>query len=160
MHLNKRPYGVGMVEVLVALVVIGIGMLGIAALYVTALQAKTTSLSRLKAITLANDLADRIRANRSGGTAYDTTVTTTPADKKCADTTTAAVDCNAADMASNDLFQWQSAITATGSLPGSAPSGSVSVVAGTATSPTVYTITINWSEPTAPNQSYQLMVQI
>ena len=156
MYIKKAACGVGMVEVLVALVVIGIGMLGIAALYVTALQAKTTSLSRLKAITLANDMADRIRGNRLAATAYDTSVTT-PANKQCADTTAVAVDCVASDMAANDLFQWQSAITS--SLPGS-PSSSVSVVANTSSSPAIYTITINWSEPTAPSQSYKLMIQI
>ena len=148
-----------MVEVLVALVVIGIGMLGIASLYVITLQAKTTSLSRFQAVTLATDIADRIRANRTAATSYDTSATT-PANKGCADTTTAATPCSAADMAANDLWQWRNSISAT--LPGpktgsGATTGTVSVVAGT---PATYTIVITWSEPTSASLSYTLTEQI
>lgn len=56
--------GIGLIEVLVALVILAVGMLGIASLYVTTLQAKITAQSRMQAINLADDMADRIRANR------------------------------------------------------------------------------------------------
>ena len=54
-----------MVEVLVALVVLAIGLLGIAALYLNSLQAGRTAVYRTEAINLAADLADRIRMNRT-----------------------------------------------------------------------------------------------
>lgn len=146
--------GVGMVEVLVALVVLGAGMLGMASLYVEAMRAKTTALSRTQAVNLANDIADRIRANRTATTAYDTSVAT-PANKGCTDSSVVAVNCSVADMAANDLWQWKASIAAT--LPGTS-SGTLGVDSSTA--PALYTVTIKWSEPTTGNQTYVLKVQI
>ena len=162
MLMRKATCGVGMVEVLVAVVVIGIGLLGIASLYVVTLQAKTTSLSRFQAITLANDIADRIRANRSAETVYDTSITTAPVSKSCAAVSTTASTCSNTDMAINDLYLWQAEIAKT--LPGN-PTGTIAVTAkvptGTLTYiPAIYTIKINWSEPTSAGLSYTLVVQI
>jgi type IV pilus assembly protein PilV len=68
----RKQRGISLVESLVALVVMSVGMLGIASLYVTSLQTSRSALTRAQAINLANDMADRIRANSRGGTAYDT----------------------------------------------------------------------------------------
>ena len=57
--------GFTIVEALVALVVLAVGMLGIASLYVTTLRASGSATSRMQAINLAGDLGDRIRANRT-----------------------------------------------------------------------------------------------
>ena len=57
--------GFSIVEALVALVVLSVGMLGIAALYVESLRAGRTAVYRTQAVNLAADMADRIRANRS-----------------------------------------------------------------------------------------------
>ena len=56
--------GFTLVEVLVALVVMSVGMLGIAALYLEGLRAGRTALYRTTAVNLAADMADRIRANQ------------------------------------------------------------------------------------------------
>ena len=64
--------GFGLVESLVALVVISVGMIGIAALYGQGLRASTTALARTRAVNLASDMADRIRANRRGEAGYNT----------------------------------------------------------------------------------------
>ncbi len=53
-----------MVEALVALVVIAVGMLGIAGLYLSSLQASRSAKLRSHAVELASSIADRIRANR------------------------------------------------------------------------------------------------
>ena len=55
--------GFTLVEVLIALVIMSVGMLGIAGLYVHTMQAGRTSILRHHAVTLAGDIADRIRAN-------------------------------------------------------------------------------------------------
>ncbi len=65
--------GVTMVEALVALVVLSIGLLGIAGLFVESLRNSRTALFRTHAANLAGDIADRIRANGNGRDAYDTT---------------------------------------------------------------------------------------
>jgi type IV pilus assembly protein PilV len=141
-----RTQGVGMVEVLVALVVLSIGMLGTASLYVAALQAKTTALSRMQAVNLASDLADRIRANRKAGNGYALTTAQTwssaPA-PNCVEGAAAAVACTAAQMANMDLYLWSNSVTET--LPGSAER-SVAVTAPTATTAGIYVITLNWTE--------------
>ena len=64
-----------MVEVLVAMVVLSVGLLGIAALYVTALQSGSSAIARMQAVNIATDLADRIRGNRAAVANYDTNVT-------------------------------------------------------------------------------------
>ena len=59
----KFNQGFSLVEVLVALVVVSVGMLGIAGLYVNGMQAGRTATFSHHAVTLAGDVADRIRAN-------------------------------------------------------------------------------------------------
>jgi type IV pilus assembly protein PilV len=145
--------GFTLVEALVALVVLAVGMLGIASLYVTTLRASGSATSRMQAINLAGDLGDRIRANRTARAAY--------AGAAAANGTTCigtGVTCTAAQMAAHDLFVWQAAIQQ--ALPG-APVGTVTV--NTATTPTTYQITVSWVESgqTAANaQSYTLSMQI
>lgn len=151
MYATRTQRGFTIVEALVALVVLAVGMLGIASLYVTTLRASGSATSRMQAITLAGDLGDRIRANRMAGTAYAGTA---------GDTLTACigtgVTCTATQMAAHDLAVWQAAIQA--ALPG-APAGGVTV--DTATTPTTYQITVSWveaGETTA--QNYTLSMQI
>ncbi|MCG8370161.1 MAG: type IV pilus modification protein PilV, partial [Proteobacteria bacterium] len=62
--------GFSLVEVLIALIIMSVGMLGIAGLYVQSMQAGRTSMLRHHAVTLAGDIADRIRANPAAGAAY------------------------------------------------------------------------------------------
>ena len=62
----KRHRGVSLIEVLVALLVLSIGLLGVAALQVVALRSNHGSFVRGQAVLLASDMADRMRANRLG----------------------------------------------------------------------------------------------
>ncbi len=61
--IGRRVRGFTLVEVLIALIIMSVGMLGIAGLYVQSMQAGRTSMLRHHAVTLAGDIADRIRAN-------------------------------------------------------------------------------------------------
>jgi len=60
----SRQNGFTLVETLVALVVLAVGMLGIAGLYVEGLRLNRTAIYRTQAVELAADMAERIRANR------------------------------------------------------------------------------------------------
>ena len=150
-RLTRAAKGFSIVEVLVALVVLGVGMLGIAGLYVVSLRSSGSAISRMQAVNLASDLADRIRANRNAREAYADEA----ADHECVG---AEVTCSAVDMATHDLFLWEQQIEAT---LGSTATGAVEVTA--ASTPTLrrYTITVQWNEPgqTEP-LSYQLRMQI
>ena len=67
--MRARTGGFSIVEALVALVVLSVGMLGIAALYVESLRAGRSAVYHTQAVNLAADMADRIRANRMAGAA-------------------------------------------------------------------------------------------
>lgn len=73
--LGKRQRGMSMIELLVAVLVMGIGVLGITALQMVSLQNNRAALYRAEAVQLAYDMMDRIRANPAGasvaGEAYD-----------------------------------------------------------------------------------------
>jgi type IV pilus assembly protein PilV len=144
----KTVAGVGLVEVMVALVVLSIGLLGTATLYVSSMQAKATALSRLHAINLAADIADRIRANRKAGAAYQLSdaaaSTTTTMPYNCVQTTsTAAVQCSAANMAAVDLALWNNSIAKL--MPDTAKR-SIAVTAATTSTSAIYLITLTWNE--------------
>jgi type IV pilus assembly protein PilV len=152
----KARRGFSLVEVLVALVVLSIGLLGAARLFVVTLQGNASAESRLLALNLAEDIADRIRANRSAGTAYAGTPATS---NTCATgAISATVVCTPAAMAANDLYLWQQSITNT-LAPGS--TGTITVIPGTAGAPSSYGITLNWPEQsTGQTLTYTLNVQI
>jgi len=157
---NRSALGVGMVEVLVAVVVIGVGMLGIASLYVTTLQAKTTALSRLKAVNLAYDIADRIRANPTAGNAYAVSSGTT---LTAPSQTCLATDCTPAQIAAADLYAWSTQITsASNGLPGgSYVKRSISFTNRTATTPQIFKIDLIWREASTASSDlkYSMTVQ-
>lgn len=136
--------GFSLLEVMIALVIMSIGMLGIAGLYVNSLQAGRTAMFRHNAIILASDVADRIRANRTAGIAYiDPVGNYNMCDK--------AVECDEAAMAANDIFLWQQQADAT------LPDGEVEVLFDDTGPVWTYTINVGWSEP---NEDLDYSVEI
>ncbi|ENW83561.1 type IV pilus modification protein PilV [Acinetobacter sp. ANC 3929] len=59
----KKQQGVGLVEILVALVLLAISVLGFAALQLRAIDASFEANKQVLATTIARDLAERMRAN-------------------------------------------------------------------------------------------------
>jgi type IV pilus assembly protein PilV len=147
---NSRAQGFSLVEAMVALVVLAVGMLGIAGLYVTTLRSGGGAINRMQAVGLAEDLADRIRANRTANVAYQGAA----ANNNCYGA--GAVDCAPALMAANDLFVWQQQVTNPQTLPGGA--GNVAVAG--AAPPYTYTITVSWTEQGGLVLNYVLTLQI
>src|SRR5689334_18144577 len=98
-----RARGVTIVEMLVALVVLSIGMLGVAALFAVTLRSSGSAIQRTLAVDLASDIADRIRANRRAGEAYS--ADPIAADEKCIGES--AISCSPEEMARNDVWQWR-----------------------------------------------------
>lgn len=66
MQVEHHQQGMGLVEVLVALLLLAIGILGFALLQVKALDSSIEASKRIQAMSLAKDIAERIRANQDG----------------------------------------------------------------------------------------------
>jgi type IV pilus assembly protein PilV len=79
-HQLPSARGFTLVEVLVTLVIMSIGLLGLAALQLTSLKANHGSATRTQAVYLAYDIIDRMRANPTAVTAgsYNTTIGAVP----------------------------------------------------------------------------------
>lgn len=148
-HLWKGNQGFSMLEALVAVVVIAVGLLGVAVLYVEGLKAERTSVYRTTAVVLASEMADRIRVNPTGLADYAGAA----ANNGCRN---GAGDCTAAEMAADDLFWWQQDLAQR--LPPGA-NGTVTVAPGAISDQ--YTITVTWSEAgyTTP-RSYAVTILI
>jgi type IV pilus assembly protein PilV len=144
---KNRTAGFTLVESLVALVVLAVGMLGVAALYIEGLRAERTSVYHTTAVNLAADIADRIRGNRTAGVAYAAGA----ANNNCVN---GGADCAPAVLAADDVFVWQQDVVA--GLPGG--TGNIAVAAG---APNTYTITVSWAEAgQAALVNYILDIQI
>lgn len=64
-------HGVGLVEVLIALLILAIGVLGFIALQYRAVEATSESGARIQAINISRDLAERMRVNRGAANVYE-----------------------------------------------------------------------------------------
>jgi len=144
---HRRQTGFSLVEVLITLVIMSVGMLGIAGLYVQGMQAGRTSMFRHHAVTLAGDVADRIRANPTAAAAY------TDADGANNNCVLGGIDCIPAEMAANDIFQWKA--QAAEMLPG----GDVTIVLDNGVMPPSYSITVSWDEP-GELQTYVITIAV
>lgn len=100
----KHQAGVGMLEILVTLLVLGVGFLGMAALQANALKLGHSAAIRTQASILSYDIIDRMRANKDMASAgnYDITL----GDAGGSVTTCETAGCTPAQMATYDKFQW------------------------------------------------------
>lgn len=100
----KSQKGVGLIEVLVALLLLGVGILGFVALQYRAVEATSEAINRVQAINIARDMAERIRVNRDAINTYKSETET--ADKQSAFATDCiTTNCTAVDMADFDVSQ-------------------------------------------------------
>ena len=143
-----RTNGFSLVEVLVALVVVSVGMLGIAGLYVNGLKAGRTAMFSHQAVTLAGDVADRIRANPRAGAAYHGN--SNGVNHNC---TASGSNCDAVQMAATDTFFWQQQADAV------LPEGEVEVQFNGGANPPEYTIKVIWNEPGEP-RNFEIMIPV
>ena len=142
----RKDSGFTLVEALIALIILSVGMLGIAGLYVHSMQAGRTSLFRHHAVTLAGDAADRIRANPRAAASYALAGT----NNNCVG---GGFDCTPAQMAANDIFLWDQQAADT------LPNGTVTIVFDNGVVPPTYQITIAWDEP-GENLSYSIIIPV
>jgi type IV pilus assembly protein PilV len=145
---GPRPAGgFTLLEVLIALLVMSIGLLGIGKMMMLSARANDSAYMRTQATALAYTMLDAMRANRVAAISqgYDT-AQVVPAQLACA---TAAPGCTSGQVAQNDTFLWNQALAT------ELPNGAGTVVTVTAPdkvtgAPNITaTITVTWSDRVA-----------
>ncbi len=144
---QRSQTGFSLIEAMVSLVVVSVGMIGIASLYGQGLGAGRTALSRTQAVNLASDMADRIRVNRKGAADYGGIA----ANNAC-DPPGVAV-CTPTLMAQHDLWVWTNQVAV------QLPAG-VGVVQYANTIPPTYTINVTWQETGLGAVTYQMVIRV
>ena len=148
---HSATSGFTLVEALVSLIILSVGMLGIAGLFVESVRSSRTALLRTQAVNLVADMGDRIRANAAARAAYATGgYGAGPATHDCAPSAVSVgANCTLQELAEDDLARWIAAVR--NALP-----GSVADPAGTAVeffpganvnSTDRYRISVSWREP-------------
>lgn len=149
---NRKTYsGYSLVEVLISLLVLSVGLLGLAALQTTGMRFNHSSYTRTQAAFQVYDIVDRMRVNKTGtaGNAHanydDVTLSATGTSNDCV-----ANACTSAQLAQDDIYLWK---TATARL---LPEGQATICRGTfnstftscsvSTSGSIYHIMVRWKE--------------
>lgn len=124
MNIMRKQNGFSMLEALVTLLIVSLGLLGIAGIIANSLKVNQGAQARSQASWLANDIIDRMRANRTTAEAGAYTL----------------ASCAAApaggSVANDDLSQWCAAVAA------ELPSGTGSV----ALAVSKVTVTVQWDD--------------
>ena len=131
-----KQSGITMIEVLVAVLILAIGLLGVAGLQSISLKNTADVFFEQQAMSSAQDLTNRIMANQdaaSSGDYADAPPTAAPS------TDCSSTACSSAEMAAWDLWQWNDALT---NGFGSPPSAAASVTWDSAKE--AYEIAITW----------------
>ena len=133
---NKSEDGFTLIEVLIAMLILAIGILGIAALQFKGMQYNTDAYYRSQINFLIYDIADRMRLNQANAAEYATNLTNysvpATAPTGCTQTGTGAVG------RANDLACWQLM------LYNALPPGSVANINNDGSG--LYTVTLTWTD--------------
>lgn len=98
----REQAGFGLIEVLAAVMVLAIGVLGFVGLQVRAIQASSDAFYRTQAMAIAQDLAERVRINYGQLATYKTTTQWPTTGLTSAPTNCMTGTCSATDMVTFD----------------------------------------------------------
>ena len=143
--MRRAVAGFTLAEVFTAILVIAIGLVGIAALYGETAQPDPEAVPRTKAEQLAQTIAERVKTNSAGRQGYASIV---------------GVVCAAnvkpkrpIDAAAQEAACWQDEVQR------ALPNGTGSITRDLTTSPPTYVVAVSWSAPGAGAASYVIRVQ-
>ena len=146
---DPRTRGFTLVEVLVSLVVLSIGLLGIAKLMLLSSHSNDSAYLRSQATDLAYEMLDYMRANTAQANIalgpYTTALGAGAVNPGF--TCVAAVAC--ANLALYDVYQWKLRLNATSGPTGALPNGQGSVATVVAGGQTTATIVVSWDDSVA-----------
>jgi len=139
----RAARGVSMIEVLVAVVIFSLGLLGLALMQLKGAAFTKDSGARSAAVLLARSLADRMQANPKGVSEgdYVWSSSTKPTYTDCSS------NCTPAQVAANDINAWMTQMAA--AMPASASTAAMGQIVENKDSSGnpdgTYTITVQWS---------------
>jgi len=138
---SNSTKGFTLIEVLIALFVLAIGLLGMATLMLASMQSSQGASQRSAATVAAYDLAERMRANRIAAAVANSPYAVDPATAalpNCFTDATNTAGCNNSDRVQLDLAQWSS------NLQGNIPDATAVI---DQVDNTTFCIVIFWQEP-------------
>lgn len=122
----NRQRGVTMLEVLIAIFILTLGLLGAAGIQSQMQMAEVEAYQRAQAIVILRDMVDRVNANRRSAASY---VTTSPLGSS-------AVDCSGlTSVAEKDLCEWNNALFGSSETKGGQSLGAMNTARGCITNP-------------------------
>lgn len=150
-----------LIEVMVAVLVLAVGLLGLASLQARTLVWSDSSHYRSIAADLAADLADRIRANRMPYIGVDETanlavgLTATPDFATCVQSGAAVTGCPATFQVAVDMAEWNT------NLRNLLPNGRFGLVSVPVSQGFRYTVTITWLDDrgAGADESYVTVIE-
>lgn len=154
----RKQQGVSLIEALIAVVVLSIGLLGIAGLHTSSMKTGANALNRSKAIMLADDLYERMLANRQVLTSYNWGAIAAASEpgiaitSVCYEATATNIDagCVPNGLAAADRVQWTELLQHRDfGLPSGAAAITVTVDSGSLFN---ISIVINWADGTRTDQ--------
>ena len=140
--IKKTQQGITLLEVLIAIVILGVAALGTASLHIQGLSVNRNSLMRTQAAMLANDIIERMYVNidkakagsYNGSFVANASELTAPA-TDCDDS---ATSCDTDQLAAYDLYNWRSRVKE------NLPNATVSITTDASVTPVKTTITAQW----------------
>lgn len=142
--------GVSLLEVLISVVILAVGVLGIASMLLLSNKANNSSYAKQQAVQTVYNILDKIRANPQAAINGNYNATNTGTNGLPTTVATPAVLCNAAtctptQLATYDTWQWLTRDVSR--LPNG--SGSITTALNATTGNTVVTITVQWDDSPA-----------
>jgi type IV pilus assembly protein PilV len=141
---SSQQQGFTLIEILVALVIMSIGLLGMASLQLNGMRSNQGAYLRTQASMLAYDIADRMRANSERAIAGDyddfDTDATEVSDPGCLD---GAAGCSASSVSQTDLFEWTQRVTGAAGTIALLPDAQGVITRGDENK---FTVAITWNE--------------
>ncbi len=131
----KWQIGSSMLEVMVTIIIVGVGLLGVAAMQANSVKYLRIANQRSEAVQLAYDLGDRMRSNGAALSKYVLTDSSNPSATSCKSTS-----CTAEQLANRDLYEW------TNDLKNRLNGGRAILSTTLVNTQTVYDLTVIWKE--------------
>lgn len=145
--MNRKSNGFSLIEVMLAILIMSLGLLGVASTLLVSLRSASSNYLKQQAVQYTYDITDRMRANAgvaddpSSANPYITALSESSASTPSPNCS--AAPCNATQMAAYDVWQWKTLLKR--NLPGGL--GQVKVTpAGPAANLARVVVTVEWSD--------------